>query len=60
MKHYLVPNGQEQFVDTISTYNRKLYVDSLTGAYNRRYFEDQLLGLKNEHAVAMMDVDNLK
>lgn len=52
--------GQEQFVDTISTYNRKLYVDSLTGAYNRRYFEDQLLGLKNEHAVAMMDVDNFK
>ena len=29
--------GANDFVETISKYNRKLYLDALTGAYNRQY-----------------------
>jgi putative two-component system response regulator len=33
---------KEEFVTSITEYNRKMYTDVLTGAYNRRYYEDQL------------------
>lgn len=52
--------GKDKFAETITAYNQKLYIDSMTGVYNRRYYEEQLLGLKNEKAVAMLDVDDFK
>lgn len=52
--------GKEEFVDTITSYNKKLYVDSLTNAYNRNYYNDQLLGLSKVSGVAMLDLDKFK
>ncbi|MDD4159398.1 MAG: GGDEF domain-containing protein [Synergistaceae bacterium] len=52
--------GKNKFIETIEAFNRKLYIDSLTGAYNRCYYEEQLKNLKRMSAVAMIDVDDLK
>lgn len=52
--------GQNEFVETINGYNRRLYLDALTGAYNRRYYEDQLAALGNSRAAAILDVDDFK
>lgn len=52
--------GKNDFVETISTYSKKMYVDSLTGAYNRHYYEEQIQGLKGNVGFAMIDVDNFK
>ena len=52
--------GKEKFTESISGYNRKLYVDPLTGAYNRRYYEEQLQALEDGCSIAMADVDNFK
>lgn len=52
--------GKNKFIKTIEGYNRKLYIDSLTGAYNRRYYDEQLKKLPRLSAVAMIDVDNFK
>lgn len=52
--------GQRSFIDTILDYNKKLYIDILTGAYNRRYYEEQIEDLTQKHPVAMLDVDNFK
>lgn len=52
--------GQEKLVQTISSYNEKLYIDPLTGAYNRRYYNDQLSKLNQAQAIAMFDVDDFK
>lgn len=52
--------GRNGFINTINSYNQKLYVDPLTGAYNRQYYNEQLSGLPKINAVAMLDVDNFK
>lgn len=52
--------GKNEFIKTIEEYNRKLYIDSLTGAYNRYYYDEQLKKSLRVSAVAMMDVDNFK
>ena len=52
--------GFNDFVDTISKYNRKLYLDALTGAYNRQYYDEQLAELPGEYAVGYMDLDRFK
>lgn len=52
--------GKNEFIETISEYNRRLYSDSLTNAHNRLYFDEQLLGLAYIGALAMIDVDNFK
>lgn len=52
--------GRDKFMQTISEHNRKMYIDSLTGAYNRLYYEEQIIGLHNISAVAMADVDDFK
>lgn len=52
--------GKEEFIDTITSYNKKLYVDTLTNAYNRNYYNDQLLGLSKVSGIAMMDIDKFK
>ena len=49
-----------RFSDVISSYNRDLYTDPLTGAYNRRYMEEQLRPLEPRDAVAMLDMDEFK
>lgn len=51
--------GQNAFTETISAYNKKLYVDPLTGAYNRRYYEEQFRAMTCD-GVAMLDVDDFK
>ncbi len=52
--------GKNDFVETITGYNRKLYIDPLTETYNRRYYEEQLCGLGTVDAIAMIDVDDFK
>lgn len=52
--------GKNDFVEAISDYSRKLYVDPLTGAYNRRYYEEQLKNLAGQNGIAMVDLDNFK
>lgn len=52
--------GANDFVETISKYNRKVYLDSLTGAYNRRYYDEQLAVLPGEYAVGYIDMDHFK
>ncbi|MCH5185568.1 MAG: GGDEF domain-containing protein [Oscillospiraceae bacterium] len=48
------------FVERIGKYNRKFYLDALTGAYNRQYYNEQLAALLGEHAVAYVDLDKFK
>ncbi|PWJ50989.1 GGDEF domain-containing protein [Faecalicatena contorta] len=52
--------GKNEFVTSITEYNRKMYTDVLTGAYNRRYYEEQLEALCQWYAMAMVDVDDFK
>ena len=52
--------GRDEFARSITSYNKRLYIDPLTGAYNRRYYEEQLKGLYQLGAVAMVDADNFK
>ena len=52
--------GKNKFVETVLSYNKKIYADPLTGAYNRQYFEEQIMGFSHINAVAMLDVDNFK
>lgn len=52
--------GREELVESISSHNRKLYMDPVTNIHNRRYYEEQLSGLWNTNAVALFDVDNFK
>ena len=52
--------GPNDFVETISKYNRKLYLDALTGAYNRQYYDEQLSALPGEYAVGYIDLDRFK
>ena len=52
--------GANDFVETISNHNRKLYLDALTGAYNRQYYDEQLSALPGEYAVAYIDLDKFK
>lgn len=53
-------HGKNKFIKTIKERNRKLYLDSLTGAYNRRYYDEQLTKLRHISAIAMIDVDDFK
>ena len=52
--------GANDFAETIIKYNRKLYLDSLTGAYNRQYYDEQLSALPGEYAVGYIDLDKFK
>ena len=52
--------GKKDLVESISSHNKKMYIDPVTGIYNRRYYEDQLKGLTCVDAVAMLDVDHFK
>lgn len=52
--------GRNQFIDAITGYNEKLYIDALTETYNRRYYEEQLSKLLGFQGMAMVDVDNFK
>lgn len=52
--------GKDNIVNTITSFNKKLYVDPLTKAYNRNYYDTQLVGLSKTKAVAMMDIDHFK
>ena len=52
--------GKNEFAHAIESYNKKVYVDVLTGAYNRRYFEEQIAHLDKINAVVMVDIDNFK
>ncbi|QIB69601.1 GGDEF domain-containing protein [Aminipila butyrica] len=52
--------GKSEFVQTISNFNQKLYIDPLTNTYNRRYYEEQMAGLTGIDCLAMIDLDNFK
>lgn len=52
--------GANDFAETIIKYNRKLYLDALTGAYNRQYYDEQLAALPGEYAVGYIDLDRFK
>ena len=52
--------GANDFAETIIKYNRKLYIDALTGAYNRQYYDEQLAALPGEYAVGYIDLDRFK
>lgn len=52
--------GATDFANNIINYNRKLYIDPLTGAYNRQYYDEQLAALPGEYAVGYIDLDKFK
>lgn len=52
--------GAGDFAESIIKYNRKLYIDPLTGAYNRQYYDEQLAALPGEYAVGYIDLDKFK
>ena len=52
--------GANDFAETIIKYNRKLYLDALTGAFNRQYYDEQLAALPGEYAVGYIDLDLFK
>ena len=52
--------GKGCFIESIENFNKKLYIDALTGAYNRYYYNEQLARLKNYNATAFIDVDSFK
>ena len=52
--------GASDFAENIMQYNRKLYLDALTGAYNRQYYDEQLAALPGQYAVAYIDLDRFK
>lgn len=53
-------HGKEEVVQAIFEYNKKVYIDSLTGVNNRRYYEEQLRELSGVDAVLFADVDKFK
>lgn len=56
----LEEGGKEMLIQSISTYNDRLFLDSQTKVYNRRYYEEYLKAVNREQAVVVIDVDNLK
>lgn len=52
--------GANDFAEAVIKYNRKLYLDGLTGAYNRQYYNEQLASLPGEYAVSYIDLDLFK
>lgn len=52
--------GKNDFIEKITSYNKKIYTDSLTGCYNRRYFDEELVGMNSITAVAVLDIDDFK
>lgn len=52
--------GKLSFEETITSYNKKLNTDSLTGVFNRRYYQEQVEELGKMQAFAIIDVDNFK
>lgn len=40
--------------------NRQVYMDSITKVFNRRYYDTRIKNISGEHALAMIDMDNLK
>lgn len=51
--------GRNEFVEKITSFNDKLFIDSLTGTRNRKYYDEQLKGLICE-GVAIIDADRFK
>ena len=62
MQFTIDPMGRilETLLDDIASYDKQLYIDSMTGAYNRRYYDERLSGLEGEFAFAIIDMDNFK
>lgn len=59
--------GNNEFVDRVTTFNRKVYADDLTGLSNRRYLDERLGILINRSvhdgtplSVVMLDIDDFK
>ena len=59
--------GNNEFVDRVTTFNRKMYTDDLTGLSNRRYLDERLDILINRSvldgtplSVVMLDIDDFK
>ena len=59
--------GNNEFVDRVTTFNRKMYTDDLTGLSNRRYLDERLNILINRSvldgtplSVVMLDIDDFK
>ena len=59
--------GNNEFVDRVTTFNRKMYTDDLTGLSNRRYLDERLDILINRSvvdgtplSVVMFDIDDFK
>ena len=50
----------ENILSQLLMRNRQVFTDSVTKVFNRRYYEDRLRRLSGEHALAMIDLDNLK
>jgi putative two-component system response regulator len=46
--------------NSIAKEDKRIYLDSLTGAYNRRYYDEQMANIEVSSGVAMIDIDNFK
>ncbi len=51
--------GYTTFVESMRSFNEKIYEDSLTGVKNRRFYDEQMLDRECD-AIAMIDVDYFK
>ncbi len=50
--------GRGQMIEMINGLNKRMYTDALTGVYNRKYYEEHLFTLKDECAIALIDLDD--
>lgn len=57
---FIDPKGYNHLIVNLSSYNRKIYKDAVTGALNRPYYEEKIK-MKTEPArIAIIDIDNFK
>lgn len=57
---FIDPKGYNHLIVNLSSYNRKIYKDAVTGALNRPYYEEKIKMKTEPAGIAIIDIDNFK